>query len=82
MYCISIVMMVIFNDDGVIGRRLEDGQVLAMQCNTLTIYYFAYVCSCKCYVANKFTLTLTLDIGCQSKCHGLPLFYYLYNYIL
>ena len=31
-----------------------------MQCNVLTIYYYAYVCSCTCCVANKVTLTLTL----------------------
>ena len=31
-----------------------------MQCNMLTIYYYAYVCSCTCCVANRVTLTLFL----------------------
>ena len=31
----------------------------AMQC-LLTIYYYAYVCSCTCCVANTVILTLTL----------------------
>ena len=29
-----------------------------MQCNMLTIYYYADVCSCTCCVANKVTLSL------------------------
>ena len=31
-------------------------QVTAMQGNMLTIYYYAYVCSCTCCVVNKVTL--------------------------
>ena len=48
-----------FNDDGVTGRRALS-QVTAMQCNMLTIYYYAYVGSSTCCVANKVTLSLTL----------------------
>ena len=61
-YCISIVIMVICNDDGV-----TFSQVTAMQCNMLTIYYYAYVCSSTCCVANKVTLTLTLLVELQIK---------------
>ena len=37
-----------------------------MQCNMLTIYYYADVCSCTCCVANKVTLSIYIIYICHS----------------